>query len=128
MISGKNRNMLAIAQAAALNSDHRYRLGAVIVSGSRVMGVGWNKTRNRPANVSFKHIKECTVHAEVDALRGLAPLRRASCFVARLDAYGSPTLARPCDDCWQALTDAGVTKVYWTVDEETVGVSRVEHF
>ena len=126
MLSGRNRNMLAVAQAAALNSTYRYRLGAVIVSGSRVRGVGWNKRRNIPANVSEHHIKECSVHAEVDALRGLPALKRATCFVARLDAFGNPTLAKPCDECWGALTAAGITRVYWTINTEAVGVSRIE--
>ena len=126
MLSGRNQNLLAIAQAAALNSTYRYRLGAIIVSGNRVRGVGWSKRRNKPANVSVHHIKECSTHAEVDALRGLPTLKRATCFVARLDAYGYPTLAKPCDECWGALTAAGVVRVYWTINREAVGVSRIE--
>ena len=126
MISAKNRNLLGLAQAAAANSEHRYRLGAVIVSGNRVMGVGWNKSRNTPRNVSRDHLNQCTVHAEVDALRGLAPLRRATCYVARIDAAGDPSLARPCNECWTALVDAGVTKVYWTIDSNKVGFEKIE--
>lgn len=113
-----------MAAAAAMNSTYRHRLGAVIVAGGRVMGVGWTKSKNRPRNVSAHHVNRCSVHAEVDALHGLEGLRRAECYVARLDARGQPVLAKPCASCWEALAIAGVTKVYWT-EESNYGMSRV---
>jgi deoxycytidylate deaminase len=125
-VSGGARSFLALAQSTAQNSTYRYRLGAVIVSGGRVRGLGYSKKRNNPANMSDHHIKLCSVHAEVDALRGIANLRRATCFVARLDAAGGACLAKPCDPCMAALFASGVTRVYWTIDAAAAGVARVK--
>jgi len=115
-----------MAQVAAENSSYRYRLGAIIESGGRIRGVGWSRRRNVPANVSEKHLDQCSIHAEADALREVGALRRGTCYVARLDAFGAPTLAKPCDDCWQKLLTSGVTRVFWTIDPATVGAARVE--
>ena len=126
LVTGRTRNFLAMAQAAAGNSTYRFRLGAVVVSGGRVRGVGWSKSKNRPGSVSDVHLKRCSVHAEADALRGLDPLRRATCYVARIDARNEPVLARPCADCFAALSAAGVTRVFWTIDDEGTGSAKVE--
>lgn len=126
VISDGARAFLAMAQTEAQKSTYRYRVGAVIVSGGRVRGLGYSKRRNNPANMSDDHIKDCSVHAEIDALREAGELRRATCYVARLDALGLPAMARPCDACWDALLAAGVTRVYWTADGATVGVARIE--
>lgn len=126
MISGRTRNFLTLAQVAAGNSTYRHRLGSVITSGGRVRGVGWSKARNIPANVSENHIKECSIHAEIDALRGLKDLKRATCFVVRLDAQNAPTMARPCDTCWTTLLTRGVSRIYWSVDGTTIGTARTE--
>ena len=116
---------MLIAIAAAHNSSYRYRLGATIVSGGRVMGVGWSKTRNRPANVSDEHLDRCSVHAEIDALRGISNLRRATCYVARIGAKGKTALSKPCDSCWQTLAASGVTFVYWTTDTNDIAGVRL---
>lgn len=119
-ISVRARNHMLIAVAAAHNSSYRHRHGAVIVAGGRVLGVGWSKRRNKPTNVSDEHLGMCSVHAEVDALRGIGDLKRATCYVTRLDALQRPTMSRPCDECWQSLIDAGVSRVYWSLDSSTI--------
>lgn len=111
-----------MALTAARNSTYRHKHGAVIVAGGRIRGVGWSKGKNEPKNVSDEHVKHCSVHAEVDCMRGLENLRRATCFVARIDAYGQATLAKPCGACRKRLVALGVTKVYWTIDPDTAGM------
>ncbi len=125
-ISFGTRAFLSMATGAAFRSTYRHRLGAVIVSGGRVRGVGWSKRKNNPRNVSDEHLDKCSTHAEIDALRMAGELRRATCYVARLDALDQPTLAKPCDECWEALHASGVTRVYWTIDGSAVGVARME--
>lgn len=125
MLSVRERTFLTMAQVAAGNSTYRHRLGAVIVAGGRVRGVGWSKRRNVPRNMSEAHLHRCSIHAEIDALRGLTDMRRATCYVARiLRGTGEPALAKPCVSCWDALATAGVTTVYWTT-AQTYGVSRL---
>ena len=122
-----------MALTAARNSTYRHKHGAVIVAGGRVMGVGWSKGKNHPMNVSDEHVKHCSVHAEVDSMRGLERLRRASCFVARIDAFGLATLAKPCGACRKRLIALGISRVYWTIDPDTAGtenlasLNEVEH-
>lgn len=124
-VSESTQSYIAIAKAAALNSTYRFRLGAVVVGGGRIRGVGWTKHRNIPRNLRTDHLKSATVHAEAAALRGLQ-LRRGTAYVCRLNARGEFTMAKPCNDCMLALLNGGVTKVYWTIDPHHVGVSKVE--
>ncbi|MFH9016669.1 hypothetical protein ACH4C6_36045 [Streptomyces sp. NPDC017943] len=106
---------LAIRQA--LLSTCRIRVGAVLVAGSRVLAVGTNLRRNCPS-IDFRH---ATFHAEETVLRKVrnAP-RNSSVFVARVNRAGSPLLARPCPRCQMALAAAGVSRAYYTTNEQTV--------
>lgn len=118
----------------AAKSTYRFRLGAVIVEGGRIKGTGYSKYQNSPINVHDNHVKKCSVHAEMDALReytngnffnGTA-LKRATIFVARLNKANMPVLAKPCIGCTQSLLDSGITKFIWTISESTCGISKVE--
>lgn len=80
-------------------------------------GVGWSRLRNKPSNVSQEHVKHCSVHAEMDALRGLGYLGRGTVYVARLGAKDKPVLAKPCESCQDALMQSGIVDAYWTTDD-----------
>lgn len=117
---------MELARGAAALSAYRFRLGAIVVAGGRIRGVGYTKSKNNPQNLCDHHLKSSTVHAEVDALGDLRDLKRATAYVCRLSAKNEPAMAKPCDDCMLALFDRGVTKVYWTIDSSRIGYSRVE--
>ncbi|WP_369199133.1 hypothetical protein [Streptomyces djakartensis] len=106
---------VAIKRAQA--SQCRYRLGAVVAVGGRVVSSATNKKRNNPA-IDFTN---ATFHAEEAALRRLRSSKGGVIYVARIDSKGKAALARPCMRCQELLSSAGITKAYYTIDDETVG-------
>lgn len=75
--------------------------------------------RNDPAIIGDAQLNY-SVHAEVAALRawGGTNLRNATLYVARIGRDGTPMMSKPCANCQQALRDAGVKKVVYTIDSE----------
>lgn len=96
-------------------SSEKMKHGAVIVKGGRVMSVGVNKFRNHPMIIQPEIIKTvCSVHAEVDALRKARDVRGATIYVARVNSRGVSRMSRPCNHCYMALKDAGISNIVYT--------------
>jgi deoxycytidylate deaminase len=86
-LSKKDKAFLSVARYLATKSKSRNTHGAVVVKSGRVIGTGWNKTRNNPATVSPEHIKsDCSYHAEEIAIRESSDsnLRGAVIYVQEL--------------------------------------------
>lgn len=113
--------MIDLALKQALRSQCRHRVGAVLAAGTRVLAVSPNRRRNNPA-VSFLH---ATFHAEEAVLRRAVRTRGTTIYVARVDAVGTPRLAKPCSRCQTRLVAAGVSRIHFTVDERTVESLRM---
>lgn len=116
--SGNSSARKFIEQALELAefSNCRKRHGCVIVQQGRPVARGWNKHRNDPSQVSPEHVQAgCSVHAEIVALKAGANqvLRGSTLYVARLGANG-PLMSRPCDRCYKAIIEAGVSEIYHT--------------
>ncbi|MET7391147.1 hypothetical protein ACFYPT_38930 [Streptomyces sp. NPDC005529] len=106
---------LAVRQA--LRSTCRYRVGAVLVAGNRVLAAGPNLRRNNPV-VDLRH---ATFHAEEAVLRRVRVVTPGTeIFVARVNRAGLPLMARPCPRCQEALAAAGVTRAHYTTVHRTV--------
>ncbi|MFJ8390944.1 hypothetical protein ACIQ9Q_42060 [Streptomyces sp. NPDC094438] len=99
---------LALKQAA--RSRCRYRVGAVLVKGRRVLAHSSNRYRNSPG-IDFKH---ATFHAEEALLRRVCPPRGSVVYVARINWAGAPMFARPCTRCQDTLAAHGVTLARYT--------------
>ncbi|MEV0322615.1 hypothetical protein ACIBKX_33175 [Streptomyces sp. NPDC050658] len=104
----------------AVNSQCRYRVGAVLVRGGRVLGGACNKYRNHPI-IDFRN---ASFHAEEVILRRTRRPQGAVVYVARVDSQGRPLLARPCPRCQRALAAYGVVRAYYTTDTG-VGSMRI---
>ncbi|WP_172388126.1 hypothetical protein [Streptomyces sp. MNP-20] len=99
---------LALKQAA--HSPCRYRVGAVLAKGSRVLAHAHNRHRNAPS-VDLRH---ATFHAEEILMRRAGSPRGCVVYVARLDRSGAPALARPCPRCQHALASRGIGIAHYT--------------
>lgn len=100
----------------SLTSSERFRHGAIIAHGSRVLAVGVNTHRASPMNVSDPKTGSAW-HAEVAALRSLrttVPYNRLSLYVARTLKDGTPANSRPCANCMAVLDYVGITDIHWT--------------
>lgn len=93
--------------------------GSVIVKGGRVIATGINKDRNHPAIVSSEHIKtDCSVHAEIDAIKKAKDATGATVYVARVNRRGQARDSRPCNRCYSALKSNGIKKIIYTMSED----------
>ena len=94
----------------------RYKHGAVIVKGGRIISTGVNKIRNHPDLFDDESLikKESHVHAEIDAIKKVSDLRGAKIYIARINRSGQQRLSRPCDNCYNYIVDSGITKIVYT--------------
>lgn len=113
MVSKTDLRRIQAALEIASSSDGSYMLGALVVSGGRVLGRGANRRKNDPKYTT----SNWSVHAETAALRSVkATRRRSTLYVARVTPGGLPALARPCPACWDEAVRRGVTRVVYTTD------------
>lgn len=105
--------MMHVARAAASLSPMRTKVGACVVRGGRVLGVGYNKMGSSRLSSS-----QWSRHAEVAALLSAGDCHGATLYVFRgHNKTGEPMLARPCEACAEAIKIAGVKRVVWTSSE-----------
>jgi cytidine deaminase len=109
--------LMNYAVKQALTSNCRFRVGAVIAAGNRILAGASNVRRNSP-QVDFRH---ATFHAEEAALRRAHRTRGAIIYVARVNSSGSSLLARPCARCQEALHRANIVKAYYTTGTSEIG-------
>lgn len=105
-----------VARFLASKSDLRHRHGAVVVKSGRVLGIGYNKSRNHP-NVIMegRHRLDCGYHAEAVAIKDAGDnARGATIFVARVNKVGEDLLSKPCDICQSLIEDSGIKTVIYT--------------
>lgn len=114
------------AFAQAQLSDHGiWKLGASLWRSRAQLAVGHNRSKNDPALTAYEH---CSVHAEIDALNQVVDASGTVLYVARLTRSGLVSMARPCLRCMEAITDAGVKKVVYTVNTHQFGIIKVAQY
>lgn len=112
------RGFIERAKRVASLSSCRVKHGAVLVKGGRVIGIGVNVSRNHPSVVSNPE-REASYHAEIMALRSVTgDTTGAVMYVARVNNHGQERMSKPCSVCQSALNDAGIKKVYYTIEGE----------
>ena len=125
MLTRTEQRHLERAARIASTSTCRQRHGAVAAVGKRVLAVGVNSFRCHPT-VASDPKRESSFHAEIAVLRQLREVdSRTTLFVARVAKSGQAALSAPCANCRQALKEAGVTKIVFTVDGEGYGVVKL---
>lgn len=100
---------------AARKSEHRVRVGAVLISGSHIV-YSYNRIRNSP-DISYVH---ATVHAEMGAIRRHPKTRGGTIYVARLGSQGRLLPSFPCSRCFPEIVQAGIRRIVWWNGERWV--------
>ncbi len=122
--------MIQKALKEAENSKFdRARIGAVIISGGRVLAKGTNKIRKH----SFKSGHwNTSLHAECAAIldvfknNSYKDLKNATMYVARIKKDGSQGMACPCKDCMQVIKNVGfIKRIRFTCGNGEIGEIRV---
>ena len=95
-------------------SKYRFKLGAVIFKGKKIIATGFNKNKTHPK--AGQYYKHGSVHAEIDAiLHATENVSGTSMLVYRSLASGQPAIAKPCAMCTQVMHEFGIKEVFWTV-------------
>ena len=96
-----------LAEKVAANSDCRYRMGAVVIRGSRVLSTGINKLKTHTDHKDWPAYV-CSIHAEHSAiLHSETDLSGATIYVARI---GGRRNSKPCPMCHCLLKEVGIAR------------------
>lgn len=109
-----------IAQKLARLSvfDQRFKMSAIIMKRGRILGMGINKLKTPGSK--YPHLY--SVHAELAAIINAKPykvdLRGTDIYVYRETADGVPGLAHPCKTCFGAIHEAGIHRIFYSINTE----------
>lgn len=100
-----------------------------MVSGSAIMSVGVNNEKYCSVGAKFRSPRKgiSTYHAEIRAVLGLD--RNVTCgstiYVVRVNKGDSSfRMSKPCPMCHAVLEERGIKRVFYSVDENTVGMYK----
>lgn len=112
----RHDRFIAKAIEATELSQCRFMVAALVVKSGRLLSIGANRWRC-PTKILEAGM---TYHAEVQALKGVSAdqARGATLYVARRGRNGKPSMARPCDACWQHIVDHSIRQVVYTTWED----------
>ena len=107
--------MIRLAAIQAAKSSYKYRVGAVITKGGRVLATGHNKVGHA------SHIR-CypSIHAEEHAIYSLLVHNRlrdlagSTIFVCRIHASGKLAMSKPCKKCFDLILSVGIKRIIYT--------------
>lgn len=130
-ITKSEMSYLNCAKAISKQSNHRHKIGCVVVNGHKIVSSGYNsdtKTLPIQARIDSEHFNcECSgkVHAETEALiyfiRHHINLNGATLYTYREKKDGSYGCARPCPRCMQLIRLVGIRRLVYTTND---GVAR----
>lgn len=117
----RHARFFAVAREAALRGSGKYRLGAVITKGNRIVSIGTNNMVKTHPMISTGTYK--TIHAETAAIIGGLRDRLVGCviYVYRERGNGDLGLAKPCVDCACILRNHGIRTAYYSDPLEPCG-------
>lgn len=108
-----------LARVESEKSTYDQKIGAVIISGNKVLSKGYNKLRHCIRGKRFAPW-ENSIHAERDCCRKLnkEQIKGSYIFVYRENKKtGNPALAKPCDGCMKLIKFLGIKRVYYTTNK-----------
>jgi deoxycytidylate deaminase len=121
----RHESRIKQAVKVASSSKYRWKHGAVVVRGGRVVGFAPNKFRNTP-EVDADNV---TDHAEAAVIRELlknySDLRNGVIYIARISNAGETRMSRPCPNCMKLIVDAGIKEICYTNEVGGYSVEQI---
>lgn len=125
-LSRTDRSFFNAAKSLSYLSDHKYKIGCIIVNKHHVISSGHNSnTKCHPlqAKIDSNHFNcFCSgkVHAETSAIIPLLKIKddysRATLYTYRENKDGSLAMSRPCPRCMKLIKQLGITRIKYTTD------------
>ena len=106
--------MMELAKEEAEKSNHKRKVGAVIVRGDRVLSKAHNLLKTHPKFGSgwFSRL-HAEGHAIYKAVKKGIDLRGATIYVYRMNSFGD-ALAKPCSCCMGLIHKHGIKNVVYS--------------
>lgn len=115
-----------IAKRASKKSNHHtHHIGAVIVKGNRIVGIGYNQLKTHPKSYHDWGYLHAETKAILDTPKHL--IKDSVIYLYRENKKGE-ALSKPCKYCEQMLKDYGVSTVYFTVAKNEYGALELNEF
>mgnify|MGYP001959706850 FL=1 len=128
-LTGRHKRYMELAARLANEScSPDYRHGALLLRGSNIIGLSTNKNRHSRFGNRFRD-RDCghaTQHAELGCILGIdrRKTKGSVMYVCRIGKKGDFRLSKPCSMCQSVLRYVGVKKVYYSIDNKTMGVYK----
>ena len=129
-ITGRHRRYVDLAKKLAESSSYSlHRHGAVLVKGGS--GLNWSANQNKVQRWAQRFRSHgcghATHHAELGAILGVARDKTtgSDVYVVRISKKGSLLMSKPCEMCQELLRHVGVKRVFYSIDDETMGCYKV---
>ena len=129
-ITGRHRRYVDLAKMLAESSSYSlHRHGAVLVKGGSVLN--WSANQNKVQRWAQRFRSHgcghATHHAELGAVLGVARDKTtgSDVYVVRISKKGSLLMSKPCEMCQELLRHVGVKRVFYSIDDETMGCYKV---
>ena len=129
-ITGRHRRYVDLAKKLAESSSYSlHRHGAVLVKGGSVLN--WSANQNKVQRWAQRFRSHgcghATHHAELGAVLGVARDKTtgSDVYVVRISKKGSLLMSKPCEMCQELLPHVGVKRVFYSIDDETMGCYKV---
>lgn len=112
-----NERIIKEAAKQATKSLYRFRIGAVVYSGSKILGVGYNQPHKTHPDSTVPYN---TIHAELAAILkarnsfGPKVLHNASIYVHRLWRTGQVGYSKPCQYCEAYIKKVGIKDINYS--------------
>lgn len=114
-LSNSDKSFLSSTAKAAIDSDYRVKMAAMVVKSGRVLSITTNINKRSPTTPPNRW----STHAEIRALRSATDTKNATLYIARLSKNGSYATAKPCAWCMEHILTAKIDRVVFTIDENT---------
>ena len=103
------RLAMRIAARRKSTKKSRFRLAAVLASGSTIHAFGVNEPR-------WDSFVPSSTHAEIACLRNVYSAEGMDLYVARILANEMPACSKPCPECMKVIREKKVERVHY-IDE-----------
>lgn len=121
----RHENLIRRSMKVAQRSTYRWKHGAVVAKGNKVIGFAPNKFRNAPT-VDENNV---SVHAEAAVIKELSKagteFKGTTIYIARVNSSGYATISRPCPNCMKVIVETGIKEIVYTNELGGYSVERV---
>lgn len=117
MLSSKDINRFAIVRKLAETGTMKWRVGAGLYYGAKLVTFGVNKVKSHPLLKTYKPTSY-SVHAELNAILRANRTNGCTLYVCRLLVNGDLGASFPCPYCLPHIIEAEIKSiVYWNGTE-----------